>query len=469
MTDAAPQDGLWVPARRAMTIGLVLLVTLIAFEALAVNTALPDAADELGHLGLYGWVFSAFMLSTVASIAVSGRAIDRRGLYPVLAVGAPLFCLGLVIGASAPTMLVLVGGRIVQGLGAGAVSSVANVAIGRAYPPQLRAAMLAVMSSSWVVPGLVGPGISALIATTFGWRWVFALLIPIVALATILTLPALKPFGAVGASPEEPSRRTADPLLVAIGFAFVIGGLSNAHDLWPLALSAIGLGVAGPPLARLSPIGTFRLERGPAAAIALNGVISCAFFAVDAFIPLAVTEVRHRSVGFAGFALTTGALSWTAGAWVTARIGNRWALRSRIRSGFGLVATGIALVLLGLRQDVPIAIFPGAWLVAGLGMGLGYQGLTLVVFGAGSGKDDDGGPAATTVAARQMFDTLGNAIGTGVVGACVAIAAASSGSPKAALSVAFVTMISLGLLGALAGGRAVVLPAPVVAARAPQP
>src|SRR5687768_10829010 len=178
-----------------MTVGLVLLVTLIAFEALAVNTALPAAAKELGSVALYGWVFAAFMLAMVASIAISGRAIDERGLYPVLLVGTPLFCAGLVVCALAPSMPVLVAGRVVQGLGAGAISSVANTAIGRAYPPRLRAAMLAVMSTSWVVPGLVGPGLSALVTDLFGWRWVFAGLLPLVAVAAFLTLPALRPFG----------------------------------------------------------------------------------------------------------------------------------------------------------------------------------------------------------------------------------------------------------------------------------
>ncbi|MEY2468124.1 MAG: hypothetical protein QOF21_822, partial [Actinomycetota bacterium] len=439
----------------AMTIGLVLLVTLIAFEALAVNTALPAASKELGGLGLYGWVFAAFMLSTVASIAVSGRVIDERGLYPVLAVGSVLFCIGLAIGATAPSMIALVGARIVQGLGAGAISSVANVAIGRAYPPALRAAMLAVMSSSWVVPGLVGPAVSALITTSVGWRWVFAGLLPVVIVATILTLPALRPFGPIPALVDEDDmRRTADPLLVAVGFAFVIGGFSNAHDVWPLALVAFGLTIAGPALNRLCPRGTFRFRSGPPAAIMLNGVISCAFFAVDAFVPLAVTEVRHRSVGFAGLALTTGALSWTAGAWVTARINDRVSVRQRVRVGFLLVSIGIAMVLSGLDPSVPIIVFPAAWLVAGLGMGLGYQGLALVVLGGGDGLHEDKGPPAAVVAARQMFDTLGNAIGTGVAGACVAIAIATHHNEKAGLIAAFVAMISVALTGFAFGGQA---------------
>jgi MFS family permease len=446
-----------------MTVGLVLLVTLVAFEALAVNTALPAAAKELGSLGLYGWVFSAFMLSTVASIAISGRAIDERGLHPVLMIGAPLFCIGLAIGATAPSMIVLVGGRVVQGLGAGAISSVANVSIGRAYPPRLRAAMLAVMSSSWVVPGLVGPGVSAAITSAFGWRWVFAALIPIVGGAALLTLPALRPFGPMHAGRDAARRRTSDAVLVAAGFAFVIGGLSNANAVWPLTLVVVGLAVAGPRLVRLSPPGTLRLHEGAPAAIALNAVINFSFFATDAFVPLAVTTVRHRSVGFAGLSLTLGALSWTAGAWVTARINSRVSVGTRVRIGFVLVGVAIALVLVGMQPSVPILIFPAAWLLAGLGMGLGYQSLALAVLNDGATDDDHAGPEATTVAARQIFDTLGNAVGTGAAGACVAVATVGHYGTKAGLTVSFLAMIAVAAFGASVSGRVERRSAPVVA------
>jgi MFS family permease len=463
------KDGLWAPSRRAMTIGLVLLVTLIAFEALAVNTALPAAQDELGSLGLYGWVFAAFMLAMVASIAMAGRAIDERGLYFVLAIGAPLFCLGLAIGAAAPSMLVLVGGRVVQGLGAGAISSVANTSIGRAYPPRLRATMLAVMSSSWVVPGLVGPGLSAVITSTVGWRWVFAGLIPLVIFAALMTLPAVRQFPPTAESrAHAATRRTTDPLLVAIGLGLVVGGLTNARDGWPLVLSILGIGIAVPALVRLSPVGTLRLRGGAPAAIALNLVINFAFFATDAFVPLAVTDVRHRAVGFAGLALTTGALSWTVGAWMTARLNERVSAVVRVRIGFVCVAAGIALVLLGLQPNVPIVIFPAAWVVAGLGMGLGYQGLALTVLNDG-GTDEESGPEAAVIAARQVFDVVGTAVGTGVAGACVAIANAGGYSTKSGLTVTFALMISVALFGVAVSGRVQPRSATVDASPAPLP
>lgn len=208
---------------------------------------------------------------------------------------------------------------------------------------------------------------------------------------------------------------------------------------------------------------------GVPAAIALNLVINFAFFATDAFVPLAVTDVRHRAVGFAGLALTTGALSWTVGAWVTARVNERVPTVLRVRIGFACVAAGIALVLVGLQPGVPIVIFPAAWIVAGLGMGLGYQGLALTVLNDGATDDDASGPAAATVSARQVFDVVGTAVGTGVAGACVAVATAGGYSTKSGLTVTFGLMIAVALFGLAVSGRLAPRVAPLDASPPPLP
>jgi MFS family permease len=72
-------DGLWAPQRRALTTGLVLTITFVASEALAVVTIMPVVARDLGGLRLYGWVFSGFMLGSVIGIVLAGREADRRG------------------------------------------------------------------------------------------------------------------------------------------------------------------------------------------------------------------------------------------------------------------------------------------------------------------------------------------------------------------------------------------------------
>src|ERR1700746_2758267 len=231
MTDPAVEGagggGLMAPQRRAMTVGLVLTVTFVASEALAVVTVMPVVARDLGGLRLYGWVFSGFMLGSVVGIVAAGREADRRGppapfRAGVGAVGSPAGVAGL-----APSMGVLVAGRVMQGLGAGAVPSVAYATIGRSLPEALRPRMMAVLSTAWVVPGLVGPAISAEVARLFGWRWVFLGLLPVVAIAGSIAVPALIRLGPPPASQVRKHRLT-DGLLTAVGTTMLLAGLSLA-------------------------------------------------------------------------------------------------------------------------------------------------------------------------------------------------------------------------------------------------
>src|ERR1700728_2454143 len=121
---ASLAGGIWAPAQRPLTVGLVLAVTFVAFEALAVATILPTVGRQLGDLRLYGWVFSAFLLASLIGIVLAGTLADRVPLGRPMLAGLALFALGLVIGGTAPDMLVLVAGRAVQGLGAGGVAGV---------------------------------------------------------------------------------------------------------------------------------------------------------------------------------------------------------------------------------------------------------------------------------------------------------------------------------------------------------
>src|ERR1700733_10542433 len=158
-------DGLWAPQRRALTVGLVLTITFIASEALAVVTIMPVVARDLHGLSLYGWVFTAFMLGELVGIVAAGRQADKSGPARPFLGGVLLFGAGLTVAGLAPSMVVLVAGRALQGIGAGAVAAVAYVAIGLSLPEHLRARMMAVLSTAWVVPGLVGPALAAAVAT----------------------------------------------------------------------------------------------------------------------------------------------------------------------------------------------------------------------------------------------------------------------------------------------------------------
>ena len=246
MTRQRAPAGLFEPARRTLTVGLVLTVTLVAFEALAVITILPTIKDDLGGLRLYGWVTSAFFLGTMVGIVVAGGEADRHGPARPYVLGILLFAGGLAIGGMAPSMLVLVLARALQGIGAGAIPATAYAAIGRSYPEALRPRLFAVLSTAWVVPGLLGPALSALVATHLGWRYVFLGLLPLVLLAAGLALPSLRRIGpppigsaaAPGQEAEPSGSGLLDAVRVSGGAGLFLAGLTNRSPLLALPLAA---------------------------------------------------------------------------------------------------------------------------------------------------------------------------------------------------------------------------------------
>ncbi len=229
MTMRAAPGGLLSGDRRGLTIGLVLAVTLVAFEALAVATVLPRAERELGGLRFYGWTFSAFLLMSLLGITWAGEQCDRHGPARSFVAGLVLFAVGLVVSGLSPSMEVLVVGRAIQGLGAGAIPAVAYVSIGRGYEDSQRARMLAILSTAWVVPSLAGPAIASVVADYVSWRAVFLGLLPLLIVVTVLTARPLRRLGA----PEKPvirQGRMLRSLQLATGAAMLLGGLSLAPD-----------------------------------------------------------------------------------------------------------------------------------------------------------------------------------------------------------------------------------------------
>ena len=410
------------PARRGLTVGLVLTVTLVAFEALAVITILPAIEDDLHGISLYGWVTSAFQLGLLVGIVVAGGQADRRGPAPPFVAGVLVFVAGLAIGGLAPSMLVLVLARGLQGLGAGAIPAVAYAAIGRSYPEALRPRVFAVLSTAWVVPGLIGPAVSALVAERFGWRWVFLGLLPLVVASGALAWPSLRRLG----PPEEPLVQR--------------GRLARAVGV------AVGAGLV--PLRGLLPPGTLTARPGLPVTVLSRALLTFAFFGADTYVPLAITSVRGRSTAVASIAVTAATLAWTAGAWVQERRAAQWPGRRLIRAGFLIVALGIAGEAAALLPAVPVAVAVAGWAVGGFGIGLAYSPISLLVLGeAPSGQE---GAASASL---QLAETLGVALGAGFGGVLVAVGAAAGWPPGAGIAGAFALTATVALGAAMLARR----------------
>jgi MFS family permease len=442
--------GLMAPQRRALTVGLVLTITFVASESLAVVTIMPVVARDLGGLRLYGWVFSGFMLGSVIGIVAAGREADRRGPAVPFVAGVVLFGSGLATAGLAPSMGVLVAGRVLQGIGAGAVPSVAYATIGRSLPSTMRARMMAVLSTAWVAPGLVGPAVSAEVARLFGWRWVFLGLLPIVAVAGGIAVPALVRLGPPAAAGAEEHRmidgfRTAaGATMLLAGLTFAAGSSGTGTDrlgaiLGGLGLIAAGLAVGLPALRRLFPAGTLTARPGLPATILTRGLLTFTFFGADAYVTLAVTVVRHRTPVVAGIAVTGATVAWTIGAWIQARLSETWEGRRLVRSGLVIILVGIAGMVLVLQPAVPVAVGLAAWTVAGLGMGLAYAPISLMML-----QKAPPGQEGRVSASLNLADVLGDAIGIGVGGA--AVAAAAGRDLRLGIAAAFAAAAAVGVV-----------------------
>ena len=470
-TDSPPIDaraaaddggGLWSGHRRELTLGLVLTITLVAAEALAVTAAMPIVARDLGGAELYGLVFSAFMVGALLGIVIAGELIDRRGvLFPFL-VGLGLFAGGLLLAGLAPTMEVLIGSRFLQGLGGGAIPPIAYVAIGRSLPERLRPAMFAMLSTAWILPGVFGPAIGGAVAEFLHWRLVFLGLLPLVAVSGWMSFDALRKIAPAAAAPTGRSSgaRLRDALIVAVGVVLVTGGLSATDPVLLAALGVPGIVLTLYAFRRLVPQGTLRASRGYPAAVLLRGFLTFVFFVYDPYIPLLMTDVRGWSPTLAGLAITAATVSWTFGSWTQARLAHRIPNERFAFMGFAVVGVGTALVMTVLLPQVPAWVVVPTFALAGYGMGLGYAQYALIVL-----REVPAPQQGAVTSGLTLSDTLGATLGASGGAALVAASVRLTVGPGAGIGIAMALAVLVAMAGLLltprlaARGRAAVVPA----------
>src|SRR5680860_856104 len=165
---------------RWLTVALLALVTIIAFESMAISTAMPSVAKDLNAVRSYGLAFSLMLTAELLGIVLAGVWSDRQGPLPPLFAGQVLLAAGSATAGLAQTFPMLLVGRLIAGLGSGLIVVALYVVIGRAYPDSLRPKVFSWVSAAWVLPSLIGPPISGWLASTWSWRWVFLIvLVPV--------------------------------------------------------------------------------------------------------------------------------------------------------------------------------------------------------------------------------------------------------------------------------------------------
>ncbi|GAA1443604.1 MFS transporter [Mycobacterium cookii] len=447
-TTTAPRERILSPAYAATTVAMFGLIAFVAFEAMAVATIMPTVARDLDGLGLYALAFAAPLASGVVGMVAAGTWSDRSGPVVPLLASMALFSAGLLVCGLAPSMEVLLAGRVLQGLGGGALTVGLYVIVGLVYPPALRPAVFASFAAAWVLPALFGPGLAALVADVWSWRWVFLGAVALVVVALAMLAPALRGLEPHAEGTSTPRSRLWWAVLGAVA-VLVLELLGSATGTTALG-ALLALALVWVALGRLLPAGTRRAARGLPAVVATRGLLSAVFFCAEAYIVYVLQDHWDLGPGRAGIALTCVGVVWATASQVQSRLGERVSHPRAMLVGTALVLVGTgclaASVLLVDAGARPSALLPGAaYVFAGAGMGFAYPRTGVAMLEASSDRDRGFNSSALSVA-----DSLGAALALSLAGAVFAVTERTGTDPFLAV---FTMAAATGVLGIVAASR----------------
>ncbi len=419
---------------RPIILAATLLATfLTAMEATVVSTAMPTIIGELHGLDLYAWVFSAYLLTSTATVPLYGRLADMVGRKPVFLVGIGIFLAGSALSGLSHSMPQLIVFRAIQGLGAGAVQPIIFTIVGDLFTLRERARVQGFFSAIWGTSSVAGPVVGALITQTIGWRWIFYINVPFGIFAAVLLWLTLHE--------RRVERRHAldyaGAAALTAGVSTLLWGLLSGGQNGTVNPVALGAGVAllvifvGIELRVKEPVLPLGLFRDPFIAVpCLAGLLTgCVQFGMSSYVPLFIQGVQLGSAGDAAKVLAPVSVGWSVAGFISPRFLIRFGFRPVAIVGTALITGGVA-VLLTYRLQTPVQFMVVNLLCVGFGMGFSSNSFLLGAQNA-VGWERRGVVTASVQFSRTMGGTLGVALLGAVLNARLAITLRAAGTADA--------------------------------------
>jgi len=392
-------------------------VALHAINIYIATTVLPSVVKEIGGLHLYAWNTTLFVVASILGSALTSRTLSRTGSRGTYAIAILLFIAGSLLCALAPSMLMMLLGRTVQGLGGGYLFALGYSMIYSVFERSLWTRAFALISGMWGVATLVGPAIGGIFADIDAWRLAFGFLLPVTFIYAWVVWRALPD------DSEERRPATRLPwvqlmLLTAAVLAISIGSTSSA-----LTDNLIGVGLAVLMMALLIrqelrsdacllPRNALRLS-SPLLPLYLTIGLLVVGMTSETFVPYFLQNLHGQTPLMSGYLAALMAAGWTlAEIWSSGWRARRVSLAIII--GPILVLAGMAILSFSLpvQSDYGrtlVVIISLGLLLVGFGIGLGWPHLLARVLDVTPEEDQDA--AATSISTVQLFATaLGAAL-----------------------------------------------------------
>jgi MFS family permease len=388
----APYRALMVAALGATFLG--------SLDALMVVTALPSAAQDIGGVDLISLAVGATMVTIVITLPLAGALIDRYGVARSFAIACVLFSSANVLGGLAPSMPVVALSRGVLGLGAGFMFAVPLGLFALYVPNELRPRAFGLNAAMWGVSALIGPALGAALTGSVGWRWVFWVNLPLIAIVAWAGRLAMQRH-----PPREP-RHGHDPLnmigpvLLGTTVLFLLLAARDPFFVIPAAVAAAAFLIHE----RRTRVPVFTHRPVSLAANVAALAAGAAFLGAEVYLPLQLQVGFGEPIGVVALALVLTTLGWTAGSMLAARVAAP--PRDQILAGSAMVFAGtLAMALPVGGVAIPIA----AYAVSGLGMGVASPALFETVLTDGD-EGREGKATSSIPLARQVGAGLGTAL-----------------------------------------------------------
>ncbi|WP_300634759.1 MFS transporter [Pseudomonas sp.] len=397
-------------------------VVLHAINVYIATTILPSVVQDIGGIDYYAWNTTLFVAASILGSALSARLLGRLGPRGAYLCASLVFAVGTLVCAFAPSMPIMLGGRLVQGLGGGFLFALSYAMIRLVFDESLWPRAMALVSGMWGVATLVGPAVGGLFAELGMWRAAFWSLIPVAALFAVLAA-AILPKRSNDRAEPTPLPLAQLVLLTAAILAVSAGSIAST-----LALNLLGLAVAAVFSAlliitesrarhRLLPAGALRMTTALGVLYATLSLLTIAVTSGEIFVPLFLQVLHHQSPLVAGYLAALMAAGWTVGSIASAGVNGR-NIRRAILAGpilgvAGMVALAVLMPLQSNGDALALAPICLALILIGLGVGLAWPHLLTRVFQvAPAGEQDLASASITTV---QLFATAFGAALAGMV------------------------------------------------------
>ncbi len=402
--------------------GVLLAMFLSSLDQTVVGTAMPRIISDLGGFSQYTWVTTAYLITSTVAMPVSGKLIDMYGRKPLYVAGIIIFLLGSLFCGLSNTMTAIIIWRGLQGIGAGIIMANSFTVVGDLFPPSDRGKYQGIMSGTFGLSAIIGPGLGGFLTDALSWHWVFFINIPLGVAALwvfLFPFPDIRSNESKAGRVDYPGVITLVVAVVSLMLALSMGGVRYPW-LSPTIISTLAFSVAMGFLfvfietRAAEPIIPMWLFKNRIVWVSQAAIFFTSFgtFASIIFIPLFFQGVKGLSATASGGYLTPMLLGMVGGSITAGQVLSRTNGHYRIQGIVGLTIMGAGMALLStMRVDTSVSLALAYMVITGVGIGSTMPLYSIAVQNAVPYK-----VLGVATSSTSFFRSIGATVGLAVFG-----------------------------------------------------